>query len=140
MNTTKEKKVLLVIEDDVSLRNVLRDKLTDEGFNVLEAENEENGLNTALKEHPDLVLLDIVMPKMDGMTMMKELRKADNWGKNVPIILLTNLSPDSETINKAITEHEPAYYLLKSSNALSDVTEKIKERLSAKGGEAEQQV
>lgn len=58
-----------------------------EEFHALGAKDGEEGLELALKEKPDLILLDVIMPKMDGMTMMKKLRK-DNWGKKVPIILL----------------------------------------------------
>lgn len=124
------KKVLLVVEDSLSLRNVLRDTLKEEGFNILEAGDGENGLKIATKEHPDLILLDILMPKIDGMTMMAELRKSDEWGKSVPVILLTNVSPDNDKINNAIAENEPAYYLVKSKTILSDVVEKVKERLA----------
>ena len=130
MNNSGNNKKILVIEDDASLRNVLRDKFILEGFRVLEAKNGEEGLATALSEHPDLILLDIVMPQMDGITMMKELRQKNEWGKNVPIILLTNLSADDEKINQAIVDNVPAYYLVKSNYTISDLVEKIKERLS----------
>ena len=126
------KKILVIeaIEDDASLRNLLHDKFTLEGFNVLEAKDGEEGLVTALREHPDLILLDIVMPKMDGLTMMKKLREANEWGKNVPIILLTNLNADDDKINQAIADNEPAYYLVKSNYTIEDLVEKIRERLS----------
>lgn len=70
------------------------------------------------------------MPKMDGITMIKKLRDANEWGKNIPVILLTNLSADNEKINQVITDYEPAYYLVKSNWSLSDLVLKIKERLS----------
>jgi len=133
MNTElKSKKILVIeeIEDDASLRNVLHDKFSLEGFSVLEAKDGEEGLVTALREHPDLILLDIVMPKMDGLTMMKKLREANEWGKNVPIILLTNLNADDDKINQAIADNEPAYYLVKSNYTIEDLVEKIRERLS----------
>ena len=119
-----------VVEDEETLRNVLRDKLTLEGFNVIEAKNGEEGLETALSMHPDLILLDIVMPKMDGITMMQKLRQQNEWGKKIPIILLTNLSADDEKINKAIAEYEPAYYIVKSNWSIGDLVDKIRERLS----------
>jgi two-component system response regulator MprA len=121
---------LLVVEDDVSLQGVLRDKFTLEGFSVIEAKDGEEGLAVALREHPDIILLDIIMPKMDGLTMMKKLRQMDEWGKRVPIILLTNLSADDEKINWAIAENEPAYYLVKSNWSISDLVDKVNERLS----------
>ena len=129
---SKNKKILVIeeVEDDTSLRKVLRDKFKLEGFNVLEARDGEEGLATALHEHPDLILLDIIMPKMDGITMMKKLRQQDEWGKNVPIILLTNLSANDEKINQAVADNMPAYYLVKSNYTIEDLVDKIRERLS----------
>lgn len=132
MTNEDNKKILVIeeVEDDTSLRNVLHDKFKLEGFGVLQAKNGEDGLATALREHPDIILLDIVMPVMDGLTMMKKLRETNEWGKHVPIILLTNLSADTDKINQAITDNEPAYYLVKSNYTVSDLVEKIRERLS----------
>lgn len=129
MDTQTKKHIILIVEDEVSQRNALRDKLTREGFAILEAKNGEEGLAMALHEHPDLILLDIVMPKMDGLTMMKKLRQENEWGKKVPIILLTNLADDNDKINR-VAEDEPAFYLVKSDWKIEDVMEKIKERLS----------
>ena len=126
------KKILVIeaVEDDNALRNVLRDKLTSEGFSVLAERNGEEGLAVALREHPDLILLDILMPAMDGLSMMKKLREANEWGKKVPIIFLTNLSADDDKINKAVADNEPAYYLVKANYTIEDLVEKIRERLS----------
>jgi DNA-binding response OmpR family regulator len=129
-NNNKKILVIEAVEDDLSLRSVLRTKFTNEGFRVLEAGDGEEGLIVALRERPDLIVLDILMPRMDGIAMMQKLRKTNEWGKAVPIVLLTNLSADDERINKAITENEPAYYLVKSNYTISDLVEKIKERLS----------
>jgi DNA-binding response OmpR family regulator len=130
-NKNNSKKILVIeeVEDDTSLRSVLRTKFIKEGFNVLEAGDGEEGLAIALHEHPNLIVLDILMPKMDGITMMEKLRHVNEWGKKVPIILLTNVSADDERINKAVTENEPAYYLVKANYTISDLVEKIKERL-----------
>lgn len=124
----ENKKVILITEDEEMLRSVVRAKLTNEGFSVIEANNGEEGLAMSLGEHPDLILLDIMMPKMDGMSMLKKLRE-DEWGKNVPVIMLTNISSGDENINKEITELEPTYYLIKNNESLKNVVEKIKERL-----------
>jgi two-component system response regulator MprA len=126
------KKILVIeeVEDEASLRNALRDKFTLEGFSVLEAKNGEEGLDVALREHPNIILLDIIMPKMDGLTMMKKLREADEWGKKVPIIILTNLSAEDDRINRMIADYEPAYYFVKSDHTMDELLEKIKERLS----------
>ena len=119
---------ILIVEDEEDMRQALVDKLTREGFDTLEAQDGESGLTVALREQPDLILLDIIMPKMDGMTMMKKLRE-DAWGKKVPIILLTNLSATEEKIIKGIVENEPSYYLVKSDWKIEDVVLKVKERL-----------
>jgi twitching motility two-component system response regulator PilH len=124
----KNKKIILITEDDGSLRGALDDKLLNSGFDVLEAQNGEEGLVISLKEHPDLILLDLAMPKMDGMSMLRALRK-DEWGKTVPVIIMTNLSSEDEKINKDITELEPTYYLTKSNVGINNIIEKIKERL-----------
>lgn len=123
------KKKILVIEDEVSQRKALVDKFTREGFDVLEAKDGKEGLSVALKEQPHIILLDIVMPKMDGMAMLKKLRQENEWGKSVPVILLTNLSSDDDKILKGVSEDLPAYYLVKSDWAIDDVVKKVKERL-----------
>jgi len=130
--TEEQIKTILVVEDDPPVLKTLVDKLTEEGFRIIEAHDGEEGLMIADRDHPDLILLDIVMPKMDGMTMLKKLRQESEWGKSVPVILLTNLSPDEEKINKGITEDEPAYYLIKTNWSLNDVVQKVRERLNRK--------
>jgi DNA-binding response OmpR family regulator len=132
-NDLKEIKKILVIEtveDDASLLSVLNEKFTLEGFSVLKAKDGEEGLAVALREHPDLIMLDILMPKMDGIEMMARLRQANEWGKRVPIILLTNLNGDDERIIQAIRDYMPAYFIVKSNFKIDDLVEKIKERLS----------
>ncbi|MBI3335561.1 MAG: response regulator [Candidatus Portnoybacteria bacterium] len=130
---TEDKKTkILIVEDEEIIRKTYADELRDEGFSVLMASNGRDGLELALREKPDLILLDILMPIMNGLTMMDKLREKDLYGKSVPIILLTNLSASEEEIMKAVTKNEPAYYLVKSDWDLSQVVEKIKERLARK--------
>ncbi|MDO8659178.1 MAG: response regulator [Candidatus Parcubacteria bacterium] len=128
--TTEEKKKILIVEDEVIISKMYAEELRDEGFFVLTATNGRDGLEFAIREKPDLILLDILMPIMDGLTMMDKLRESGLYGKNVPIILLTNLSASEEKIMKMITKDEPAYFLIKSNWDLSQVVEKIKERLN----------
>lgn len=124
------KKKILIIEDEVSQRKALVDKFIREGFSVLEARDGEEGLRVALKEQPNIILLDIIMPKMDGMTVMKKLRQENEWGKKVPIILLTNLSSDDDKTMNRIKEDSPAYYLVKANLKIGDLVEKVKEQLA----------
>ena len=112
-------KKILIVEDEQDMRQALVDELTREGFQTFEAKNGREGLESALKEHPDLILLDIVMPVMDGMTMMKKLRESAG-GKKIPVILLTNLSA-TDKIMMGIVRDEPSYYLVKSDWKIADV-------------------
>ncbi|MEK7142839.1 MAG: response regulator [Patescibacteria group bacterium] len=118
---------ILVVDDDASLREILTEKLENENFKVLTAINGEEGLQTAKVKHPDLILLDINMPIMDGLEMLKFLRK-DDWGKEVPVILLT-IVREEEKIAEAI-EKEACDYIIKSNWDLDKIVEKIRSKLS----------
>ena len=72
-------KTILIVEDSKLLRAVVRDELEHTGFTVIEAEDGKLGIEAALSQHPDLIMLDLIMPVMDGMTMFGLLR-ADEWG------------------------------------------------------------
>ena len=122
-------KTVLVVEDEKILRDSLKTFLSKAGFTVLEAEDGEVGLKQAFEHKPDLILLDIMMPKKDGLSVLKDLRQ-DPWGENVPVIMLTVLEPDDE-ITQKISEYKPSYYLVKANWRLEDVTSKVKEILDA---------
>ena len=121
------KKKILIVEDETALLNILYNKLTREGFEVLSANNGEEGLEMAIKNRPDLILLDIVMPVMDGITMLKKLRTESEWGKDVKVIMLTNLS-DSEKVAEAVLYGFHSY-LVKSDWKIEDVVKKVREKL-----------
>lgn len=121
---SKIHKTILVAEDETSLRHALVDALNASGFSILQAKNGEQGLATAISKHPDLILLDILMPDMDGMTMLKKLRE-DAWGKNVPVIILTNLNPTDETVIRDVATHKPLHYFIKSDWKLQDIIKEI---------------
>lgn len=123
---TDQKKIILVVEDEEPMQMVLRDVLKVEGYAVLEAKNGIEGLELALKEHPDLILLDILMPKMDGLEMLKNLR-ADEWGRKVPVIVLTNLS-DNDDIAKAV-EEDVFEYFVKTDIRIDEVIARIREKI-----------
>jgi len=120
-------KKILIVDDEPALLTALVDKFTREGFFVTSAKDGQEGLNSALTNHPDLILLDIILPVKDGMTMLCELRK-DAWGKTVPVILLTNLS-EAEMVAGSLSQgiHE---YLVKSDWKLDDIAKKVKEKLN----------
>jgi DNA-binding response OmpR family regulator len=121
-----DKKNILIVEDEVTLSSALRDKLTVEGYEVKTARNGQEGLEEVEKNKPDLILLDVVMPVMDGMTMLKELKNNDK-GKDVPVIILSNLS-DSQDVLRAM-ENNTYDYLIKSDVSLDAVLERVKAKL-----------
>lgn len=124
----KEKYKIAVIEDDEVMSKSLVGELEDAGFEAITAFDGIQGIELSLKEKPDLILLDIVMPNMDGMTMMKKLRESGEFGRHVPIIILTNLNADDK-ITADVVKNEPSYYLVKSNWTVADVIEKVKDRL-----------
>lgn len=121
---------ILIVEDETPLRTALVDTLLNEGFEVLEAKDGQEGLSVALAEKPDLILLDLLMPKMSGLEVMEKLR-ADAIGKKFKIIVLTNRVPDDK-IMADVTKYEPAYYLVKATLNLDDVLEKVRSTLEKK--------
>jgi CheY-like chemotaxis protein len=127
----KTQKTILVVEDEKSLREAIVDILKIKNFQTLEAKNGKEGVDLALGKHPDLILLDLIMPEMDGMTVLKNIRQ-DSWGKKVPVIILTNLSATSEQLIEDMVTHKPIHYLIKSDWKLHDVVEKIEKILEMK--------
>ena len=122
-----QKKKILIVEDDAAYRKFLHLILMEHAYDVLEANNGISGLSIALKYHPDLIILDRLMPGMDGLTMLNELRK-DQYGKQVKVIILTNLDPDDETI-QTVVKAKPAFYCVKTDIKLDELLQKIKELL-----------
>lgn len=121
-----KKKKILIVEDEVIYLNVFVDKFQEENFEVFQAKNGKEGLDVALKEHPDLILLDIAMPVMDGLTMLGKLRE-DSWGKDAEVILLTNYS-DADKVAEA-GEKGAFEYLVKKDWKVEDLVEKVKEKI-----------
>lgn len=128
-----KKIVILVVEDEKILADVLDEKLTAEGFKVVKAADGGEGLEVAVKEHPDLILLDILMPKVDGLTMLKNLRK-DTWGKHASIVILTNLRNPDKTIEVVdnMGHDGVSEYMLKTSWSLENLISIIKQKLEIK--------
>lgn len=120
-------KKILIVDDEISYINLLTDQLGLKGYTVLTTDNGKAGLETAQKESPDLILLDIKMPIMDGTTMLNLLRQTDS-GKSTKVIMLTNLEPDDNIISKVINDNL-TYYIIKSDTKFIDLMDKIKEIL-----------
>ena len=120
-------KKILIVEDEAPLLKALEEELGEgEEFKVLTAKDGKEGIDLALKERPHLILLDLLMPTMDGIAMLKQLRK-DSWGKDVKVIILTNLQ-DREKVAEAV-ENRVYDYLVKSNWQLGDVRKRVQAEL-----------
>src|SRR6266480_7632329 len=120
-------KTVLIIEDDTVLSEMYRDKFTISSFTVLTAEDGKKGLDLAMSSKPDLIILDLALPKIKGVDVLGKLRTT-TWGKTVPIIVLTNLNVDGKIL-EAITKFNPVYCLMKSNTTPQEVVDKAKEVL-----------
>jgi len=125
MSETTKKKVLIV-EDETAIRNVLADALAQAGFEVLQARDGQDALIEALSGQPDLILLDVLMPRMDGRATLKALSGSSKT-KGIPVIFLTNLN-ELDTISEAI-EGNVVGYIVKSDWSIEDVIKKVKAQL-----------
>lgn len=121
----KDIKILLV-EDDNFIVDMYTTKFELEGFRIVTAEDGQKGLEMAKAEKPDIILLDILMPKMDGFAVIEQLKKDDET-KNIPVVLLTNLG-QKEDIKKGF-ELGAVGYLIKAHFMPSEVVDKIKKIL-----------
>ncbi len=125
--TDENKKKILIVDDDSNLNTVLVDKLKFSGFDAVGAPDGEEGLKKALELHPDVILLDLVMPKMDGLEMLKKLRE-DEWGKEAKVIVLTLLE---ETDYIAKTMESGIYgYIIKTEYSLNGILKKVEEMVA----------
>jgi len=122
-------KKILIVEDETAYLNLLCNQLTAKGYTVIEAVNGKIGLEKAKTEKPDLILLDVRMPVMDGMAMLDLLRK-DATIKSTKVIMLTNLEPSVKIIS-AMVKDQPTYYFVKSDMQFGELLTKIKELLAA---------
>ena len=122
---TRKRKILLV-EDDTALASVYRSRLELEGFDVCEANNGEDALSLAVSEHPALILLDVMMPKISGFDVLDILRNTPET-TNIRVIMLTALSQpkDKERAEQLGVDD----YLVKSQVVIGDVVERVRYHL-----------
>ncbi len=118
---------ILLIEDEEMLANMYEVKFSNEGFDIEKALDGESGLEKAKNILPDFILLDIIMPKMDGFAVLKAL-KEDVKTKNIPVMLLTNLGQE-EDIERG-NELGIVGYLVKANTTPSEVVEAVKNKLN----------
>jgi DNA-binding response OmpR family regulator len=116
-------KKILIVEDEPGMVKLLSRRLTLEGYDMISASDGEAGLSLALSNHPDLILLDILMPKLHGLAFLRKLRM-NEWGKDVPIIVMTNMhDPQKEA---EVRNEWHCDYIEKSDWKLEDYVKKIK--------------
>jgi DNA-binding response OmpR family regulator len=119
---------ILIVEDDSFLLNMYATKFEMEGFEVVMAEDGEKGLRLAKKEMPDMILLDILLPKMNGFEVLKAL-KEDELTKDMKVLLLTNLSQRAE-VDQGF-DLGAVEYLIKAHFMPSEVVAKVKKILAS---------
>lgn len=119
-------KKVLVVEDEAKMRQILVEELKKQGIATIEAKNGKEGLESALRDKPDLILLDLIMPVMDGLEMLNKLREEEK-GKSIQVIVLTNAG-DFGKIAQAI-EKGICSYLVKSDITTEDLVKKVKDFL-----------
>ena len=117
---------VLLVEDDSFLANIYKTKFEMEGYKVSVSENGELGLSDAKKKNPDIILLDILLPKMDGFVVLEKL-KASKDLKEIPVILLTNLG-QKDDVGKGL-QMGADDYLIKAHFKPSEVVDKVKKVL-----------
>ena len=118
---------VLIVEDEEFLLRAVKDNLESEGYAVTTAADGEEAMERIRKERPDLILLDLLMPKRDGFYVLEEVKKNPEW-KLIPIIVLSNLGGDVE-IKKALDMGADDYFV-KSQHPIEEVIAKVKEYLS----------
>lgn len=121
---------LLIVEDDKSIRDLYCLKLTKSGFDVSAAEDGGKGLDMAMKILPDIILLDVMMPVMNGFEVLKRLRKNKDT-ENIPVIILSNFGEIDQMTNGFTAGATD--YLIKAEHTPSDVVEIVNETLKHKG-------
>lgn len=128
MENKENKKKVLIVDDDENLITVLTDKLTVSGFEVISAPNGLVGWKKALEIHPDVILLDILMPDMDGWTTLEKI-KEDAWGKDANIIMLTTLDKVDGVMHAM--ERGSFRYIVKTQHSLDEMVEQVKVSLQS---------
>lgn len=117
---------ILFIEDEAHLQEILSRVLREAGFEIVQAYDGERGFQLARDAKPNLILLDLILPKKDGFSVLKDL-KEDDMTKNIPVMVLTNLEQNKDV--ERVLAMGAASYLVKTSYEPKDIVEKIKKIL-----------
>ena len=119
---------IAIVEDDQTISQMYRLKFESENFDVDTAENGMLGLKLAEKMKPDMILLDLMMPQMNGDEMLTAMRKT-KWGKDIPVIILTNVGETE--IPKSIMDLGVKKVILKADMTPKQVVDLVKQQLAA---------
>ncbi|MFA6512322.1 MAG: response regulator [Patescibacteria group bacterium] len=117
---------VLLVEDEKMLADMYATKFSMEGYQIVNAYDGKEGLEAAKREKPNIILLDIIMPKLDGFAVLKEL-KADDAIKNIPVVLLTNLGQESDV--KKGKDLGADDYFVKANHSPQEIVELVKKKL-----------
>lgn len=120
---------ILIAEDEKALQNILSKRFEEQGFVVSTADNGRACITMATEQKPDAIILDVLMPEMNGIECLKAIRDT-SWGKEIPILVLTNLTADDSDLVKAIFEKSPNFYLVKMDWSIDSIIEKVHEMLA----------
>ena len=118
---------VLIVDDDMTLRELYEERMKAEGYTILSASDGEEAIEKATKEKPDIILLDIMMPKINGIDVMKKIRE-DEKTANIPVILLTALVQEINKIKDMMKPYDQ--YLIKSEIMPAQVIAAIEKSLS----------
>ncbi|MFA6404415.1 MAG: response regulator [Candidatus Paceibacterota bacterium] len=116
---------ILIVEDNEAIRKSIAGELSLENFSVTESADGEDALKKIVTEKPDLIILDIILPKLSGLDVLKKVRN-DPKTKSIKVIIFTNLDADEKMLAQ-ISELKPNFYINKGNLHLQDLPEKIRE-------------
>lgn len=125
--TSKKAKLIMIIEDDALLAQVLEEEFIREKFDVISIADGSLALDAIKENHPDLILLDLILPGLDGFAILKHL-KSDLKTKDIPVIVISNLQVESDVKSaKSLGAEE---YLIKSNTAIEEIIKSVQKYLA----------
>ena len=129
MNTVEKQKKILMVEDDAAMREIVIHKLQSNRFTVLEAEDGQKGIDILMQEKPDLVLLDLMLPEVDGFKVLETVRaSSDPVIADTPIIILSNLWSNKDILRTKALKVQA--YMVKAYFTTEEILNKINEILN----------
>lgn len=117
---------ILVVEDDIDLLEALEREFRHNGFEVFGARDGISGIEIALQNHPQIILLDLLLPQLEGLSMYEKIQRYD-WGKKVPVIVLTNY--DDPIFTRKAAKLGVVDYMIKADYKPSQIVRRVKQYL-----------